>query len=34
MSNMQPQLEKHVVALLSVIVLTNEFNAHHNTRIV
>jgi hypothetical protein len=30
---MQPQPQKHV-ALLSVIVLTEEYNAHPNTRAV
>jgi hypothetical protein len=28
---MQPQPQKHVVALPSVIVLTEELNAHQNT---
>jgi len=29
---MQPQPQKHDVALFSVIAMINEFNAHHNTR--
>jgi len=31
---MQPRPQKYAVALLSVIVLPDEFNAHHNSRIV
>jgi len=31
---MQPQPQKYVVAHPIVLVLTDRFNAHHNTRIV